>query len=361
MNMDNEVSQNKTLVIATSDYCVMNILNLCDKGIIDMTNTILLIFDSFPIVNTVFENLRDKCCFYRVILARCKSKKSKYAFNRLIAHYINNRSIYTDISDIWIGSFGSLGILIYSSMVLLRNSNASILYYEEGYSSYLINVDSMSLNEGINKVIYNGIIRTFPQYAFPKAVWLYEPYLSRTKGIELKKIPKMEKECLERVYDLSYVALCGNKKWKIIYIGSYNARKELIDLSVEDRILSKINFSSLSSVVIYKKHPRSIINHCFQGLRSIDCALPWEKMLLSLDGSRKVIVSVMSTCSYSGNLLFGRNDILVYTYLFMLNRESEEYMGMNEFTKKLRDLGYEVYCPSRIKDLFSLMNELVSL
>ena len=346
----------KRLVIVTSEYCLINILKICDENVVRARDIKLLLFDSFPTALELYKKLLRLGVFDSVYLVRCRTTSRRYELKKICLQAVKYRMKSNEVKEIWIGAHGSLAIMMFSFIIVMGNAKIGIVYYEEGFSSYTIDFDELALNEGINRWVYNNIINIDKRFVSPITIWLNRPDIAYKQYSCIEKIPKEFCMSSQAIYDELWREATSDLSKKYIFFGSYSVRRNLINLDAEKRILSHINQDGdLARQFLLKKHPRNDEQYYYENIEALTEPIAWEVMVRDSLSNTKVLISVMSTGTYAGNFIWERNDIIVFLYQILLDRTSQEYKGMEVFVTRLKKCGFKVYCPNNEAEFWELL------
>ena len=354
-----------TAILITSDYCLLSILTMSRNRIIELNNVCIFIFDSFANSKKMYDSLKSRNDIGFVKYVKLSKITKKYSQIKLLHFFLHNLNMKR-FSKVYIGAYGSMAILLFSKFIIRNIRDAQVIYYEEGYTSYILDLNQFFRFGKFKNIIYTLFIPPRSILRNPIEIWLFLPELSKFAYSIIRRIPKICYEDIgyfQEFFSFEFEDIERMKAARIIYFGAYNSRPGMISIEEEQTIVRKIQEKFEGNIrdnIVYKPHPRSMFDSVVKNDAFCAYSMPWEMIALTLDRERKILISSMSTACYTGNVIMDRTDICIFLYKILLDCKSFEYQEMSRFIDKFREMGNEVYSPETEEDLFEEINRLLS-
>lgn len=352
--------------IAWTPLHVINILNTKLTYYAD-SEADLYIYDEFNGAHQVYQNILNEDIFRNIYLVDHKKIGNKY-ISKLNVLFNVNRMIKLDKKinyDIIFTQGGNYFLKILYGQAKKNNPNVELKYIEDGLATYL-NVTLLNTSALRRKIM--NLINPYSMFlAEISEYYLYEPKLTNIdQSFPLKRLPVIKKEGilyeqLKRIFGLSF------KEEKISNTLLFlDQPLERDDYQInEDNILNLVKEYSLDKNFLVKLHPRTSADRYGLDTEIFKTDLPLELCFLAYDLRNTVIVSCISTASFTPSMIFGlENEVILLSEMVRNDREfsSEDertqkvLIGVSEFYERYRTIGYQnVLMPKDIRELKSIL------
>ena len=348
--------------IAWTPLHIINILNTKQTYYSDIKAD-LYVFDEFNGAHQVYQNLLKENVFQNVYLVDYKQIGNKFSSKWNVLFNIN-RMIKLDKKidyDIIFTQGGNYFLKILFGQAKKNNPNVELKYIEDGLATYL---DVSLLNiSAIRKKIMN-LINPYSMFSAEITdYYLYEPKLTNIKqSLHLNRLPTIDAgsmlyEQLKRIFSLSLNET--NLSKSLLFL---DQPLEIGGLQIkEDRIVNLLKKYTLHKKFIVKLHPRTNPKRYGDEVEIMNTDLPLELCFLAYDLKDTVIVSCISTASFTPRMIFGlENKVILLSEMVRKNREfstEDEHtqkvlVGVSEFRERYQASGYQnVLMPANKKEL----------
>ncbi|MGB3161831.1 MAG: polysialyltransferase family glycosyltransferase [Carnobacterium sp.] len=348
--------------IAWTPLHIINILNTKQTYYSD-TKADLYVYDEFNGAQQVYQNILKENIFQNVYLVEHKKMGNKLVSKLNVLLNIN-RMIKLDKEfdyDIIFTQGGNYFLKILYGQTKKNNPNVKLKYIEDGLATYL-NVSLLNISPTRKKIM--NIINPYSMFlAKINDYYLYEPELANIdQSFHLNRLPVINEnnslyEPLKRIFDLS------SKEKKISNSFLFlDQPLEIGGIQVnEDKIVSLIQEYTPSKELLIKLHPRTNSERYGNEVNLLKTDLPLELCFLAYDLRNTVIISCISTASFTPRMIFGlENKVVLLSELVSKDREfstKDEHTqkvlaGVTEFHKRYESLGYQnVIMPKNKRDL----------
>lgn len=239
--------------------------------------------------------------------------------------------------------------LLYAALFKVFNKNSETYLIEEGLSSYT----SRTLDVRRRSTFYKLVNKTFLSRFFLaniKGQLLYKPELycgEKDTKIYLPIAPPAHNSIFERIFEYKKNSIYSSNKF--VYLGApyWGLRKltsdpnlaDKVDKNLEKKCKSLVDRSMKSlkeSNFIYRVHPIEKIEKDFYNkfCELDECVNLWEIECQKSLTDDHVLMSFLSTASFTPKLLYGREPYLI----FLDNLTGYEFLNSDDFINGLKSL-----------------------
>ncbi len=349
---DNEKT---SVVIVTSYYFMLNIVNLIGYGAIDAEKALFVVLSNFNNSYDLYESI--KRAGYETSYFSISNKDVK------CIHEFCKKQTKREILNIIVPNNRSNWLLLLVNELKHKYKSKFIIYVEDGFSIYAFDKDNFFIGSRIQRLIMSLIIPKNSTIRNPKEVWMYNPDFALKYYSFLRCIPKIDKENAElynRVLGVKYDDSVNINKKIFFYFGTYGTK--YVDKKMENHLLETIDRLDISNDFVYKRHPRlsSKDDVVLNNVDILDENSPyWEYFLMNYPNKKRILICIYSTTVYSGCYLFNECDVIVMLYKYlMLRTDNIEWNNADNFVNNMRVKGIEVYTPDSEEELLRLLERL---
>lgn len=352
--------------IAWTPLHIINILNTKLTYYAD-TEADLYVYDEFNGASQIYQNILKEGIFKNVYLVDHKKIGNKVISKMNVLLNIN-RMIKLDKKvdyNIIFTQGGNYFLKILYGQTKKNNPNVELRYIEDGLATYL-NVTLLN-TAAIRRKIMNLINPHSMFLAEITNYYLYEPKLTNiNQSFNLNRLPIIKKdgilyEQLKRIFGLpSKEEKMGNT---LLFL---DQPLEKDDYQInEENILKCIKEYGSNRKISVKLHPRTNAKRYGSDVQIFKTDLPLELCFLAYDLKNTVIVSCISTASFTPRMIFGlESEVILLSEMVRSDREfstedertQKVLKGVSEFYDRYQSIGYQnVRMPKNKKELKSLL------
>ncbi|ALV21560.1 MULTISPECIES: polysialyltransferase family glycosyltransferase [Carnobacterium] len=352
--------------IAWTPLHVINILNTKLTYYAD-TEADLYVYDEFNGAQQVYQNILKEGNFQNVYLVDHKKIGNKVISKLNVLLNINHMlTLDKEIDyDIIFTQGGNYFLKILYGQAKKNNPNVELKYIEDGLATYL-NVTLLNTS-AIRRKIMNLINPHSMFLAEITDYYLYEPKLTNIdQSFQLNRLPVIKKdgvlyEQLKRIFGLPEKE---EKMVNTLLFLDQPLEKDNYQIN-ENNILKLIKEYGVNKNFSVKLHPRTDTERYGKDAQIFKTDLPLELCFLAYDLRNTVIVSCISTASFTPRMIFGlENEVILLAEMVRNDREfstedertQKVLTGVSEFYERYQSIGYRnVLMPKNKKELKSIL------
>ncbi|WP_414838641.1 polysialyltransferase family glycosyltransferase [Carnobacterium sp. TMP28] len=336
--------------IAWTPLHVINILNTKLTYYADVEAD-LYIYDEFNGAQTVYQNMLKEKVFKNVYLVDHKKIGNKLIskinvllnINRMIK--LNKKLDY----DIIFTQGGNYFLKILYGQTKKNNPHVKLNYIEDGLATYL-NLRLLNISDVRRKIM--NILNPYSMFlAEITDYYLYEPNLTTIdQCFQLNQLSVIEKEGilyekLKRIFGLPAET---KKIENALLFLDQPLEKDGYKVH-EKTILTTVKQYSLNKKFLVKLHPRTSPESYGKDSEIFETSLPLELCFLAYDLQDTVIVSCVSTASFTPRMMFGlTNEVILLSEMVRNDREfstedertQHVLKGVSDFYERYHSIGY---------------------
>lgn len=356
-------------MIAFVAWTPLHIINILNTKLTYYTDTEadLFIYGEFNGAQQVYKNILKEGVFQNVYLVDHRKMGNKLTSKLNILLNINHM-ITLDKKvdyDIIFTQGGNYFLKILYGQTKKNNPNVELKYIEDGLATYL-NVTLLNTSE-IRRKIMNFINPHSIFLAEITGYYLYEPKLTNIdQSFQLNRLPVIKKdgilyEQLKRIFGLPEKE---EKMENSLLFLDQPLEKDNYQIN-EDNILKLIKEDGINKRFLVKLHPRTDSDRYGNDIQIFKTDLPLELCFLAYDLRNTVIVSCISTASFTPRMIFGlKNEVILLSEMVRNDREfsnedertQKVLTGVSEFYERYQSIGYRnVLMPKDKKELKSIL------
>lgn len=352
--------------IAWTPLHIINILNTKQTYYVD-TEADLYIYDEFNGAQQVYQNILKEGVFQNVYLVDHKKMGNKWLSKFYVLLNIN-RMIKLEKKvnyDIIFTQGGNYFLKILFGQAKKNNPNVKLKYIEDGLATYL-NVSLLNISTFRKKIM--NLINPYSMFlAEINEYYLYEPKLTNiNQSFNLHRLPVINEDGILYGQLKKIFSLTSKKENTADSLLFLDQPLEVGGLQInEDKILNLIKEYRTNKEFLVKLHPRTNAERYGDEFKILKTNLPLELCFLAYDLRNTVIISCISTASFTPRMMFGlENKIILLSELVRNDRElstedertQKILIGVSEFYERYRSIGYQnVLMPRNRQELKSLL------
>lgn len=345
----------KNLIIITSYYYFLNVLNLIINGFISKEESKFLICDNFSNYELLYKELDAKG--YSVEILEL-GRRSFYSLFNICLKDTDNKKY----QNMYLPTNRSNYLIILYVFLCARHGIKKINYIEDGFSLYAFDRDDFFIGNHKRKKIMEIFVPKDNIIRNPDRIWLYRPeYMVKPCDVA-RKIPEItSRTCEEFTNFFKFVDVKASKiSSDIVYFATPGS--SYINKKLEEKLIKELDNKIWAKCITYKEHPRSITKIFLKNMLYMpnDSAF-WEYCLIVSEKKKRILVSVYSTTMYSGMFLFNNEDEIIFLYKFLMSKEDPEYYNAENFVYFLRKSGLKVHVPIDSNKFIELISYLVEM
>lgn len=337
--------------IAWTPLHVINILNTKLTYYTD-TDADLYIYNEFKGSQQVYENSLKENIFKNVYLVDYKRMGNKFVSRMNVLLNINqmvtlNKKLEYDII---FTQGGNYFLKILYGQTKKNNPNVELKYIEDGLATYL-NVTLLNTST-IRKKIMNLVSPYSMFLADITDYYLYEPKLTNiNQSSHLNQLPVIKKDGilynqLKRIFGLT---LKEEDMSNTLLFLDQPLEKDGYEVN-EDKIVIFLKKYVSNKHFLVKLHPRTSTERYDIETQILKTDLPLELCFLAYDLRNTIIVSCLSTASFTPRMMFGlKNEVILLSEMVRNDRDfstkdkrtQEVLTGVSEFYERYHSAGYK--------------------
>ncbi|WP_165003220.1 MULTISPECIES: polysialyltransferase family glycosyltransferase [unclassified Enterococcus] len=347
--------------VAWTPLHLINIINVY-KNFYQESKSDLYIYSEFENATTYSQRLEKLGIFDRVILVDHKKIGStlKRKLNLITNHnqFFSNKFDYYD--EIFIQGENYFTKILFSN-AYKNNKNVKLNYIEDGLGTYLNN-NIFLTSKNIQK-----FFMTMNRYSiFSKKIDTYFVYCPELLLYDVKDVKKIPKIAEKSELMSTLTAIFGLEKLSVENKSIFFDQPLLNDgYGVDETIIftrvKKILPKSRETVV--KLHPRSDLNRYGENINLLGTQLPFEVLLAENDFSSTLLISPISTISFSPSMMFEKNinsillaKLILREYPTLADAKRETLENIALFCQKYNNLSEKkILLPSSWDELRKLV------
>lgn len=352
--------------IAWTPLHVINILNTKLTYYAD-TDADLYIYNEFKGSRQVYENCLKENIFKNIYLVDYKKMGNKIISRMNVLLNINqmvtlNKKLEYDII---FTQGGNYFLKILYGQTKKNNPNVKLKYIEDGLATYL---NVALLNTSILKKRIMNIINPHSMFlADITDYYLYEPKLTNiNQSFHLNRLPVIKKNSalynqLKRIFGLTTKE--KNMSNTLLFLDQ-PLEKDGYEVN-EDKIIIFLKKYASNKQFLVKLHPRTSTERYEAETKLLKTDLPLELCFLAYDLRNTLIVSCLSTASFTPRMMFGlENEVILLSEMVRSDRDfstkdkrtQEVLTGVSDFYERYHSAGYKnVLMPTNKKELKSIL------
>lgn len=358
----NGVIEKMIAFIAWTPLHIINILNTKQTYYGD-TKADLYVYDDFNGAQEIYQNILKEKIFQNVYLVD-HTKIGNKLLSKLNVLLNINRMIKLDEKvsyDTIFTQGGNYFLKILFGQTKKNNPNVELKYIEDGLATYL-NVSLLNIASNRKKIM--NLINPYSMFlAEITDYYLYEPKLTNIdQSFNLNRLPVIKKdgilyEQLKRIFSLTLKE--KNENNTILYLDQ-PLEKDGYQVN-EDKIIKILQKYAANKDFLVKLHPRTDVERYGEEVKILKTNLPLELCFLAYDFRNTIIVSCVSTASFTPYMMFGlENEVILLSEMVRTDKElstedertQKVLVGVSEFYEKYQSIGYQnVRMPKNKKEL----------
>lgn len=285
---------------------IINILNT-HKSYFENDKADLFLYDEFYGAKAIYEQLEELKLFENVYLVEHKKigNSLEQKFNLLVNRNIifHGHEPLKNYTDFYIQGGNPFAKILFGQLKKM-NSMIRLHYIEDGIGAYLNT--SVFPTAGYKQKIIGGINR-WSMYNHPfSSYFVYEPSLCMFESDKTKKLPMIDHDSslLEVIKKVFNVSETFNLENKIIYLDQplKNDRFSFDEYSLFN-VIRECNQDNRE--ILVKLHPRSKQKKYGENVSYLETQLPFELLAFTSNMNQSLVVSPLSTASFSSSMMFG--------------------------------------------------------
>lgn len=355
--------------IAWTPLHIINILNT-KFAFYSEKEADLYIYASFNGAENIFKKIQEESIFKNVYIVYPEDMGS--SFESKINVLINrNRMLKANKSfeyDVIFTQGGNYFLKILFGKAKKLNSKLQLKYIEDGLVTYSPNDLS---NTSVKRQKILNIINPYSMFSSPiQEYYVYDPestHMYKDNEKKVYRLPLINEDnmiysILKRIFELE------NKKNaltnKIIFLDQ-PLQQDGYDID-EEGIIKLLVSNTKDKDLMVKLHPRTDTKKYEGKMTVLNTTVPWELCFMKYDFSNSIIVSTVSTASFTPNMMFGiDNKIILLADLLIKNEKItnsnlkvvNKLKDVQNFVEKYQKMGYtNIISPKTEKELYNLLN-----
>ncbi|MFL2134692.1 hypothetical protein [Desemzia sp. FAM 24101] len=329
----------------------------------------LYIYGEFNGAEQIFKKIQEETIFRNVYIVYPEDMGGGFVskFNVLINHNrmlkINDPFEY----DIIFTQGGNYFLKILFGKSKKLNSKLQLKYIEDGLVTYS---DNDLLNTSVKRQKFLNMINPYSMFSSPiQDYYVYDPESTKMytdKDKMVYRLPLIDESniiysVLKRIFELE------NKKIvlsdKVIFLDQPLHQDGYI--INEEGIIEILMNNTTNKELMVKLHPRTEMKKYNGKMTALNTTLPWELCFMKYDFSNSIIVSTVSTASFTPNMMFGIDNEIVLLADLLINNEKitngnlkviNKLKEVRSFVKKYRKMGYtNIVSPKSEQELHDLL------
>lgn len=363
----------RALVFCSSQYQIFNIIQLLENKILDVNQTIVIVFDFFDGAASITLKIKKK---YAVIIYLIRINQSNNYLKGISIikeiRRVRNDISYVSPEKIFISGMSSLKFLAY--YICSNGGKCPYVMYEDGFESYTCNPSELFDSFGFAVAHLCKAFFKYKNIQFTKELYIYEPRLITfdNKNIVCKQIDNklMNKDItllskFEFIFGITDSQSDINilSKARFIYFDQYITKNNrVINIDKIGRAV-KMMGEYLGGDFIIKTHPRKEYAIQYDSLNIQlykSGASLWELQVIGQSLTNKVLITIFSTAVFTPNILYNEKYKVILIYKIVINSTSCLYKKINAYVcqfKKYRN-SIEVFVPETQTELEHLIKKL---
>lgn len=293
----------------------------------------LFIYNEFNDAQRLFERIKQVDIFTNVYLVdyTTKGNSIEQKVNLLLNRNImfKGHEPLRSYKNFFIQGGNHFAKILYGQ-IKKQNKEVKLNYIEDGIGAYL-STSIFPTSDAKQKIIARINRLSMYNHAF-STYYLYQPELSFFEQDKTKRLPAITKgsktiELIKRLFDLPKPSVLTNK---IIYLDQ-PLRSDKFSFDEYSLFESIKECNVTGKEILVKLHPRSEKNKYGEAASYLETSLPFELFALNTEFHDCVIISPMSTVSFSSAMMF---DLPIKTVILskLLSKESDT---LNDRSKKV--------------------------
>ncbi len=255
----------------------------------------------------------------------------------IFPYHFLKKSIYeekyrcVDYDEIYISN-----AIIFSTMLLLCNSKAKLVYYEDGMGNY--NGGIRISDHRYRRIIYKCTGRKYPNF-IPTDIYVNNPQLAYSLGVKTNQLfPAIRWSTefeikLKEIFAYEEPKVYGERR--LVYLTQPNDdENDGIEL-VDEKVINLIEKNKDS--IIIRRHPRDHRN--YSGF-NIDLGKNmWELLCQSVISETHILIGQYSTSQIISKIMYDKEPWLIFTYpLYKDIYPNEKYVRIEETVERFKNL-----------------------
>lgn len=330
----------------------------------------LYIYGEFNGAEQIFKKIQEESIFRNVYIVYPEDMGG--SFESKINVLINrNRMLKTNDPfeyDVIFTQGGNYFLKILFGKAKKLNPNLQLKYIEDGLVTYSTND---LLNTSVKRQKFLNIINPYSMFSSPiQEYYVYDPESSQmyaNKDKKVYRLPLIDENniiysILKRIFELE------NKKIilsdKIIFLDQ-PLQQDGYDIN-EEGIIELLVSNTINKELMVKLHPRTDLKKYKGKMTALNTTVPWELCFMKYDFSNSIIVSTVSTASFTPNMMFGIDNKIVLLADLLIKNEKitngnlkviNKLQEVQSFVKKYQKMGYmNIVSPKSEQELHDLLN-----
>ncbi len=278
------------------------------------------------------------------------SRTKRIAINLFPNHYVKKFvKLKEDYTDLFVANVNCFAQLLFNALSH-KNPRIKLSIFEDGMYTYSsmyekdYNGTFIPIENMWKIILHKCIYRRKSIYGNVSSLWLFCPenlmWVPDFPVKEMSKISKSNKKFVSLcnlAFDYANTKDTYNKKYIFLEESFYAENKRINDVEIVEKIAENVGKEN----IMIKIHPRNPYNR-FANLgykTNIDTSIPWEVIIMNVDMSKKVLITISSSSVLNPILIFGEK-IRVYSIYKCI--ESED--GTEEFlTNEMWEITYKIF------------------
>lgn len=343
--------------VAWTPLHIINILNTQDTYFKERQAD-LYIYNEFQGANELYDRMQSCNLFEHVYLIKYTDMGStiQRKVNLVINKNIMHKEEIPKYTEFFIQGENYFTKILFGQ-AKKKNPDLKLNYIEDGIGAYL---DVPVFSSAKNKRKVFNVINSFSIFKESiKNYYLYEPELSFFPKKQIKKLPSIEKNSnvyfwIQQIFSLEEPSVLKNK---LIYIDQ-PLEKDGFSFNEYDLLQRVQQANTESKEILVKLHPRSEPKKYGNSVDYLETTLPFELFMLHVSFEDSVIISPLSTLSFSASMIFGleTKTLLLAKYIsenngFMITDKSKVVIDeFNRFYERYRQFSSKNMIDAPIDD-----------
>lgn len=330
----------------------------------------LFIYGEFSGAKKIYENIKKESIFKNtyIVYPEDMGKPLESKINVLINRNRMLKAKKNFDYDVVFTQGGNYFLKILFGKAKKLNPDVQLKYIEDGLVTYS---DKDLLNTSLKRQKISNFINPYSMFSFPiEEYYVYDPKSTQMyKNIDKKvfRLPIINSNniiyfILKRIFEIKDKKISLSDK--VIYLdqpleqdGYKINEKKIIDLVVNN---------TTNRDLIVKLHPRTDEKKYFGKMDILNTTVPWELCFMKYDFEKTIIISTVSTASFTPNMMFGINNSIVILADLLIDKKQitnndldviNKLKEVQLFVEQYKKMGYNnIVSPKNEEQLYKLLN-----